>query len=167
MKILILNGSPRANGNTVEHIEAFMEGLKGHEAIVLPVGKMRIRPCMACQYCKEIDKGVCIQQDDMFKVYEVISDADMIVFASPIHFYGLSGQLQAMMSRFHAVLPKAKKYALFTSSVDEGAAEAVVIQYKKCIAYFGGEDMGIFCASDKENHHPEFLSKLKGFAQSL
>lgn len=53
MKILVLNGSPRANGNTAAMIDAFAEGAreKGHEVSIIPVGQKKIGGCIGCEYC--------------------------------------------------------------------------------------------------------------------
>ena len=83
MKIVVLNGSPRKGGNTEIMTQAFTKGAekKGHEVVNLPVGTMKIRGCMACEYCFS-HNGECAQKDDMTQVYAELKDADMVVFAS-------------------------------------------------------------------------------------
>ena len=53
MKILILNGSPRPNGNTAAMVAAYAEGAReaGHEATIIDVCKKKINGCLACEYC--------------------------------------------------------------------------------------------------------------------
>lgn len=67
MKILILNGSPRPNGNTVAMIHAYAEGAAeaGHTSHVVDVCRMKIGGCLACEYCHTKGNGTCIQKDDM------------------------------------------------------------------------------------------------------
>lgn len=86
MKILILNGSPRPNGNTAALVSAFVEGAKenGHEITVVPVCQKKIAGCLACEYCHTKGEGRCIQHDDMQEVYPVLAEAEMIVLASPV-----------------------------------------------------------------------------------
>lgn len=62
MKILVLNGSPRPNGNMEAMVEAFAEGAKenGHEIIVVPVCQKKIAGCLACEYCHTKGEGRCI-----------------------------------------------------------------------------------------------------------
>ena len=69
MKIVVLNGSPRKGGNTEIMTQAFTKGAekKGHEVVKLPVGTMKIRGCMACEYCFS-HNGECAQKDDMTPV---------------------------------------------------------------------------------------------------
>ena len=78
MKILVLNGSPRPNGNTAAMVDAFVEGAKenGHEIIVVPVCQKKIAGCLACEYCHTKGEGRCIQQDDMQEVYPVLSETN-------------------------------------------------------------------------------------------
>ena len=67
MKILILNGSPRANGNTKALTAAFAKGAQsvGHEVVEYQVGRMDINACLACEYCHGKGDGACIQKDEM------------------------------------------------------------------------------------------------------
>ena len=63
MKIVVLNGSPRLNGNTAKHVEAFKAGAEaaGNEVVVLTVGKMNVNGCLGCEYCHGKGEGKCIQ----------------------------------------------------------------------------------------------------------
>ena len=106
MKILILNGSPRPNGNTKQMIDALCEGLKkaGHEWNVVNVARMNIHGCLACEYCHGKGAGNCVQKDDMQNVYELLKTAEMLVLAAPIYYHGMSGQMKCCIDRFYAVL---------------------------------------------------------------
>jgi multimeric flavodoxin WrbA len=106
MKILILNGSPRPNGNTKQMIDALCEGLKkaGHEWDVVNVARMNIHGCLACEYCHGKGAGSCVQKDDMQNVYELLKTAEMLVLAAPIYYHGMSGQMKCCIDRFYAVL---------------------------------------------------------------
>lgn len=173
MKILVLNGSPRKNGNTAAHVHAFQNGAEkaGHTVSVLSVGSMQIKGCIACEFCHGKGEGTCVMQDDMQKVIAGIREADMIVFASPIYYYGFTGQMQDLLSRFYSFYKpeKGKQYALFTSSIEKGAAEGVIKQYRLLLGFFEGEDTGIFTASDDEktNQDGAFLKELEEFGASL
>ena len=76
MKILVLNGSPRPNGNTAALVSAFAEGAKenGHEVTVVPICQKKIAGCLACEYCHTKGEGKCIQQDDMRERKEIQYD---------------------------------------------------------------------------------------------
>ena len=87
MKIVVLNGSPRVNGNTAAMTKAFAEGAAeaGHEVEIVPVAKLKIAGCLGCEYCHTKGGGKCVQKDDMRKLYPLLEEAEMIVFASPIY----------------------------------------------------------------------------------
>ena len=80
MNVLILNGSPRPQGNTAKMINAFRESAenKGHEVRVYDVCRKNIHGCLACEHCHKIEHGICAQKDDMLEVYELLKDADVI-----------------------------------------------------------------------------------------
>ena len=120
MNILVLNGSPRPNGNTAAMVDAFLEGAaeKGHQVTVVNVCRKKIAGCLACEYCHTKEQGKCVQQDDMQEVYPVLEEAEMIVLASPVYYHSFTGQLQCAINRIYALdKPKnLKKAALILSS---------------------------------------------------
>lgn len=87
MRILVLNGSSRPEGNTKKMIAAFEEGAKlgGHQVDVVDVCQKKIGGCMACEYCHTKGRGTCIQKDGMQEVYALLQQADMLIIASPIY----------------------------------------------------------------------------------
>lgn len=172
MKILVLNGSPRPNGNTAAMVEAFVEGAKenGHEITVVPVCQMKIAGCLACEYCHTKGNGKCIQQDDMQEVYPVLDEAEMIVLASPVYYHSFSGQLQCAINRIYALDKprKLKKAALFLSSGSDDVFGGAVYEYQNSfLDYLKLEDMGIFTAFDKQNKSEEKRNELKEFGRNL
>ena len=86
MNIVVLSGSPRKGANTDTMVEAFAETARegGHTVEVVRVASKKIAGCLGCQFCFVHD-GVCVQKDDMAGVIELLKDADMVVFASPIY----------------------------------------------------------------------------------
>lgn len=172
MKILVLNGSPRTNGNTAAMINAFAEGAKenGHTITVVPVCKKKIAGCLACEYCHTKGAGKCIQQDDMQEVYLVLEEAEMLVVASPIYYFGFSGQLQCAINRIYALgKPKnLKKAALFLSSGSDDVYDGAVYEYRQSfVEYMKLEDMGIFRAFGKQNKSEALLNTLREFGKSV
>ncbi|MBQ4513002.1 MAG: flavodoxin family protein [Anaerolineaceae bacterium] len=170
MKILVLNGSPRRNGNTETHIEAFKRGAeeRGHIVEVIPIGRVRVKPCEVCEYCHEQKGRKCRIDDDMIFIYPSLKKADMVVFASPVHYFGFSAQLQAMLSRIYCwhKLP-ASKYALILSSGSPDVFDGIIGQYRHIVKYFGGRDEGILTVSGKDNKSEETLQKMYEFGKSL
>lgn len=92
MKILILNGSPRAKGNTAAMVAAFQKWAEeaGNKVTVVPVAKKKIAGCIGFEYCHTKGDGKCVQKDDMQEIYPMMKEADMIVLASPIYYYGIT-----------------------------------------------------------------------------
>lgn len=171
MKILVLNGSPTPNGNTVALVNAFKDGAesKGHEVNVVNVAHKNIRGCMACNYCKNAGNGTCVQKDDMQEIYPIVQDADMIVFASPIYYFIMSAQLESVIHRFYAInSPKKAKYsALLLSSYSPNVYTGAIAQYKDMIAYMGMTDKGVITADNSTNKTPKKLAEAKALGASL
>lgn len=107
MKILVLNGSPRRNGNTVRLVSAFCKGATeaGNNVHIVNVASQKIHGCIACEYCHGAGNGTCVQQDDMQALYPLIREADMLVLASPIYYYTMTGQLISVLDRTYALGP--------------------------------------------------------------
>jgi multimeric flavodoxin WrbA len=148
MNILILSGSPRKGGNTDLLVEAFVKGAsQRHHVEVVSVHGYKVNPCMGCNACFKSKDNTCVQKDDMPLVYEKMSQANMLVIASPVYFYGLSAQLKAVIDRFHNLIRDTfpiKKTALLLV----GAAtlpelfDSILTQYQLCLNFFKLEDTG-------------------------
>jgi multimeric flavodoxin WrbA len=147
MNILILSGSPRKDGNTELLAEAFAKGAAAHHHMeIVSVRDYTVNPCLGCNTCFKTN-GICAQKDDMAIIYEKMSQADMIVIASPVYFYGISAQLKAVIDRFHNPIRDTfhiKKMALLLV----GAAtlpelfDAILAEYNLCLKFFSIEDAG-------------------------
>ncbi len=94
MKTLIINGSPRPDGNTVAMINKLREHLKG-EVTEISAFRSGIAPCVDCRGCWESAK--CVVDDGMKAIYD--DDFDNVVIASPIYFGTLPGAVLSLMSR--------------------------------------------------------------------
>ena len=175
MKILILNGSPRPNGNTAAMAAPFAKGARenGHQVDVINVCRKKIAGCLACEYCHKKDSGherQCVQQDDMQEVYPLLDEAEMIVLASPVYYHSFSGQLQCAVNRIYA-LDKSKhlkKAALILSSGSDHVYGGAIYEYQNSfLNYLHLENMGIFTVYDEQNQSPEKLEELYQFGKSL
>lgn len=96
MKTLILNGSPRKNGDTINLINNFINNLHG-EYKIINAYECNIKPCIDCRYCYE--NFGCSQKDEMQDVYNYIQECDNILVASPLYFSELTGPLLGITSR--------------------------------------------------------------------
>lgn len=175
MKILVLNGSPRIDGNTKRLIEAFKEGASTnrHQVDVIDVCHKKINGCLACEYCHTNANRDCVQKDDMYIVYELLEEAEMLVIASPIYYHGLSGQLKCVIDRLYSVAYPSKpkrlnKIAMILSSGDDHMYEGALFSYKgDFLDYLGLENMGVFTAYGSENKSKKKLQELTDFGLSL
>ncbi len=172
MNILVLNGSPRPNGNTSAMVEAFVEGASenGHNITVVAVCRKKIAGCLACEYCHTKGNGRCVQQDEMQEIYPVLEEAEMIVLASPVYYHSFTGQLQCAINRIYALdKPKnLKKAALILSSGSDNVYGGAIYEYQNSfLDYLKLEDMGVFTAFDKQNKSEEKLNELREFGRNL
>ena len=172
MKILILNESPQKHGNTAAMAAAFIVGAEavGHTVDRIDVGDLKISGCLGCNYCRGKGNGSCIQNDDHQIVYNAMRSADMLVIASPIYYFMLSAQTEAVIQRMHVsgIPANIKKTALLLSSGSDGVYDAAILQYHLIFRdYLRLEDMGIVTAHGSENRSQKKEEELKTFGRSI
>ena len=104
-KIIVLNGSPRAEGNTAALIAAFTKGAEeaGNTVKTFRLDSMNINGCKGCYGGGKNPDSPCVQKDDMDKIYPAYQEADVVVLASPLYFWTFSGQLRIAFDRLHAI----------------------------------------------------------------
>ena len=150
-KIVILTGSPRPEGNTAALAKAFAEGAaQRHEVVTLPVAQMKIVPCRGCNSCFH-NGNHCVQQDEMARVYAELAEAEVLVIASPVYFYGISAQLSAVINRLHNPVRdtfpiKRAVLLLASASRKPHVCEAIRLQYTLLLQNFGIDNAGIIAA---------------------
>ena len=147
MKVLVLTGSPRKNGNSNTLADEFAKGAKdaGHEVVRFDAAFKKVHPCIACDHCGM--DGPCVFDDDFEFVRKHIVDADCVVFASPMYYFGLSAQLKLVIDRFYAIngqIHRPKKAVLLMTYANSAASEAVPIKshYEVLLRYLGWTDAG-------------------------
>ena len=99
MKVLLVNGSPKANGNTATALEEMVKvfAQEGIETEVLHVGNKAIRGCMACGHCFEA--GKCVFDDMVNECAEKLAECDGLVVASPVYYASANATLIAFLDR--------------------------------------------------------------------
>jgi len=104
--VLIVSASPRKGGNSDLLCLQFMMGAKaqGHLVEKVNLRETKIGYCLACEHCRQHD-GICVQQDDMGGILEKMVAADVIVMATPVYFYNMSGQMKTFIDRVYPVYP--------------------------------------------------------------
>jgi multimeric flavodoxin WrbA len=102
MKAIAINGSPHMQeGNTAMILNPFLEGMKeaGYDVEVFYTMKLKIGPCNGDMSCWFKNPGICGQKDDMQMLAPKLKEADIIVWASPVYYSGLTGPLKNLMDR--------------------------------------------------------------------
>lgn len=152
MKILVITGSPRRNGNSNMLAGEFIRGAReaGHSVQRFDAGNAEVHPCIACNSCGM--DGACVFDDDFLKVREHIVAADMVVFATPMYYFGFSAQLKAVIDRFYAINGKLhayKKAALLMTYAEpaDRKERPIIAHYEELLHYLGWEDVGRVIAS--------------------
>ncbi len=103
MRVLGIMGSPRRQSNTEILLDKALEGAKeaGAEVEKVLASKLKISPCLEIYACRK--DGDCAIKDDMQLLYKKLLEADHIIFASPIFFYGITSQAKAIVDRCQAL----------------------------------------------------------------
>lgn len=124
MKVLGIMGSPRIKGNTDLLLDEALKGAKiqGAEVEKLVVDKLKIAPCK--EYLGCFKDGNCVIRDDMDGIYPRLLEADVVIIASPMFFYGVSSQAKALIDRCQALW--ARKHILKQSLPNGGRKGAFI-----------------------------------------
>ncbi len=156
VKILALIGSPRKGGNTDLLVDQILKGseTKGHTSKKLYLYKYKITPCMDCRNCKDEDHA-CTIKDAMQLIYPKIMEADLIIFGTPVYWYGPSGQMKLLFDRMRPYVPTGKlkgKRAIIVSPSAEGArcCGPLVKMFRLSFDYLGMKFAGKILATAYE-----------------
>ncbi len=106
MKVTILQGSARKKGNTARVIGWVEEELlsQGHEVENIYLNSQSLNGCMGCAKCKEKPDTIgCIQKDDVPEILGKIVSSQLVIFASPLYFWGVSAQIKAVIDRTYSL----------------------------------------------------------------
>lgn len=147
-KILIINASPRKNGNTITLANAFMKGAEeaGHSVRRFDLARMDLHPCMGCYGCQAGKGTSCVQKDGMQEIYDVWAEADTVVFASPIYWMDFTAQFAIFRDRLFAATalhPKKKEMVLLAAAASpENMIYPIFTQYYEYL-------LGVFQAVDR------------------
>lgn len=146
--IIIFVGSMRKNGNTARLAQSFAEGAsKNNNVEIVSVADYNVNPCIGCNSCFTRNGNMCFQNDDMAQIYEKLRNADIVVIASPVYFYGISAQLKAIVDRLHTPMKNTfhiKKLGLFLVGAAElpNLFDPIVMQYQMVLDFFKLESIG-------------------------
>lgn len=149
-KIIVLNGSPRKNGNTSALVKAFREGAEsaGHTVTEFWLGGMKINGCRGCCAGGKNPESPCVQKDDMEQIYPAYKEADVVVLASPLYYWTISGQLKCAFDRLFAVAEcdpnytNPRKESALLMAAEGNGFEETVYWYDRLMGHIGWKDWG-------------------------
>lgn len=174
MRIAILRGSPRKNGSSNLLADSFIRGAMedGHEIVDIDIAHADIRPCIGCKACGFCGKR-CTLQDGMTEIKMQILTADMLVFVTPLYYFGMSAQLKICLDRCcsinQQITEKHMKSALLVSAWndDNWTMSALEIHYETLCSYLNFENkgmiLGIGCgtvAATAASHFPQMAYEM-------
>ena len=149
-KIIVLNGSPRKNGNTSALVKAFREGAEsaGHTVTEFWLGGMKINGCRGCCAGGKNPDSPCVQKDDMEQIYPAYKEAEVVVLASPLYYWTISGQLKCAFDRLFAVAEcdpnytNPRKESALLMAAEGNGFEETVYWYDRLMGHIGWKDCG-------------------------
>lgn len=160
-KIVILNGSPRKMGNTSVLVKAFTEGAEsvGNTVTEFLLDRMDIHGCKGCFGGQSSKECPCVQKDDMAEIYPAVKECDVVVLASPLYYWTMSGQLRTALDRLFALEEgggnllrgNGKSSALLMAAEGHGFDDAVLyydhlmehLQWKNLGSVLAGGNMAV------------------------
>jgi multimeric flavodoxin WrbA len=121
--VLIINGSPRVEGNTARYLDKVFEGAEsvGLKVIHITLNEMDIKGCQGCMGCRETEG--CTYKDDFDQLYKDILKADIVVIGTPIYFGNMTGQCKSFIDRLFCF------WSSPASILMEGKKAAAIITY--------------------------------------
>lgn len=153
-RILVLNGAGKKNGNTAALVNAFRIGAEaaGNQVTEFYLQTMSIHGCMDCQGCARKPKGdpaPCVQKDDMQSIYDAYMDCDVVVFATPVYWFTISGQLKMAVDRLYAIQRNhgfdaaAKETVFLMTSGGPAEMNPLAIQWYQMFERMGWKNLGM------------------------
>lgn len=121
--VLVITTSLRAKSNSDILTERLIAGAKdaGHNVESISLKGKEIQFCIGCLACQKTQK--CVLKDDAIEIAEKVKNADTLVFATPIYYYELSGQMKTLLDRMNPLYPSdykfRKVYMISTATEDE------------------------------------------------
>lgn len=140
MKVLILNGSPRANGNTHLALDEMIKIFKANEIDVhyVQVGQMNIRGCIACASCHNGKDG-CVFDDIVNELAPILKECDGMVIASPVYYANANPTLISLLDRlfYSTSFDKRMKVGASVAVARRGGCSSTFDQLNKYFTYSG------------------------------
>ena len=148
-KIVILNGSPRVSGNTSALTAEFKRGAEeaGNTVTEFHLSDMNINGCLGCWRGGKDAEHPCAQRDDMEQIYPAYREADVVVLASPLYYWFVSGFLKNAFDRLFAVAEcdgyrNPKKESVLIMAAEGAGFEESEYWYDRIERHIGWKSLG-------------------------
>ena len=152
MKVISIFGGPRRKGNTATvlgWVEAELQS-QGHQVKRINLASKKINGCISCYKCKDKpDEPGCVQKDDGPMIIDQMVASDIVIYASPLYYWGFSAQMKALIDRCyclyrgecgapnHTSFVEGQRQALIVTAADpfENNAEQVLTSFQRMLVY--------------------------------
>jgi multimeric flavodoxin WrbA len=173
MKILGIHGSPRKGGNSDVLLNTALKGAEeaGAETSLIRCGKLNVSGCLECGSCDKT--GQCVVKDEMQQVYPKLLEAEVIILAAPMFFYGIPAQAKALIDRCQAMWNKRmieKKTPAERKTYSSGKGYLIAVGATKGSNLFEGAQLTakyFFDALDMTYEGGLFFRSLEGKGEAL
>lgn len=177
MRILMIESSPHKHGSSNLLAERFMEGAKeaGHQTEVFDAARANLHPCLGCDACGMA--GPCVQKDDMAALRDKLLETDMLVFVTPLYYFGMSAQLKMVIDRFYSFTGKLSSRKLKTALIaaawdcNDWTMQDLSAHYQTLCRYMNFQDQGMIlgtgCGSVSMTKRSPFLNQAYELGKSL
>lgn len=171
MKILVLTGSPHKNGTSFYLANQFIKCAEesDHKITRYDAAFLKLEGCLGCKYCRTHD-NMCIRHDIIDEINKEVLAADVLVFATPLFFFGISAQLKTLIDRFYAILKDLqkqkennvqKKYMILTTCNDkEETTLSALLQSFKTLGNNFGWTEGTHVLAEGYNKEHEIIDRI-------
>ena len=178
MQILAFVGSPRKGGNTELLVDELLSAAEanGHLVRKVQLAELSIGPCRDCRACKRPEDQRCVVDDDMPGIYEELARADVLVFGTPIYWYGPTAQMKLLVDRLRPFVSTGKlrnKTAVLVMPSEEGPAccgptlDMFRMTFRHLGISFGGSVLATAYNEGEVRDRPEDLAKARELGASL
>lgn len=149
MHILVIESSPHQHGSSNLLASEFIRGAQesGHQVTIFDAGHADLHPCLGCGACGM--SGPCIQKDDMADLRGHMLAADMVVFVTPLYYFGMSAQLKMVIDRCYSfngqLTARHLKTALIAAAwdSDDWTMQNLENHYRTLCQYLNFQDQGM------------------------
>lgn len=154
-RILVWTGSPRRNGNSDALAEAFIRGAvsSNHTTVTVQTAEKHIDGCSACNMC--FTKGrACIFDDDFNEIAELVENADVLAFITPLYWFTFPSKMKAAIDKLHSFTTAKREISVkecvllvCATKTDLSVYEGIVRTYEEIANYNHWTDRGKLLAT--------------------